>query len=233
MDLKPKLCKDLLKVKVIVINMIGEKLLRFQDNQKYCFFDMETCNLNLSKENYVWQVGWLIANKSEIFETHNYFLNWGDKLKVSKQAALITRFDPDIVKREGKDPKEIYIKFRNVLDNKTMKYVGHHGLSFDSMIEKIWCEAIGEKHDWEYLDRFYDSSLIAKAIKKNIKPDLNNFLAWQFKMTTVIERGLRTNLAFLAKENGIDSHEVDFHDALYDIKVMRQLFFRQIWQIEI
>ena len=213
--------------------MIGNNLLRYRDSQKYALFDFETFNLNLVNENPIWQISWIIATKNDVLETHNYFMYWGDKYKISKGAAAITHYDEDAVKAQAKDKKEIYLKFRQVLDDKDIILVAHNGLGFDSLIEKFWCLEVGEKHNWDYLDRYYDTSLIEKAIKKGFKPDLNNFLAWQYKMNSFIEKGLKTNLALLAREYMIKADEVDFHDALYDIRVMMQIFFKQIWKIEI
>ena len=213
---------------------VGENLLRYKKNQKYVAFDVEFCNLNLLVTNFPWQLGYQVFTQKEILEDQNIYVNWGDKFKISRDAARITHYDEDVVKKEGKDPKETYLKFRNILDNKSILIVGHNILSFDSILEKFWCEEVGEKHDWDYLTRLYDTSLLAKAIKKGIKPDINNLLAFQYKLSNFVERGLKTNLALLAREYGINNDEnAGFHSANFDVDVTRQVFLKEIWQIEV
>lgn len=212
---------------------LGESLLRYKKDQIYIGADLETCNLNLMTTNYPWQCSWILFTQKEILETHNYYINWGDKFKISKGAAIITHFDEDLVKKEGKDPHEIYLLFRKYLYNKDIIPVFHNGLCFDTLIENFWCNEVGENHNWDYLNRLYDTMQIAKAIKKSIKPDLNNFLAFQYKMANFIEKGLKSNLSLLVKEYGINNETDNYHDALFDIKMMREIFLKQIWMIEV
>lgn len=213
---------------------VGENLLRYKKDQVYCGYDDETANLNLLHINLPFQVSWILFTQKEVLETHNYYLNWGGKLKMSKDAARITRYDEDLVKREGKDPKEIYLKFRSVQDNKDILLVAHSGLAFDNQVNKIWCEAVGEINRWDYLQRYYDTSLNAKAIKENIKFDANNKLAWYFKLNSLVKKGLKTNLALLAREYGINQDENSgYHDSAFDINIMKQVFLKQLWELEI
>lgn len=213
--------------------MIDSSLLRFNDTQIYAGIDIESCNLNLILSNYPWQFSYVLFNKKEILDSKNYYINWGDKFKISKDAARITNYDSEVIKKEGKEPKEVYSEFRKILDNKDYKYVIHNGLGFDTLIEKFWCYEVGEQHNWDYLNRLYDTSVLAKAITKGFKPDLNNFLAWQYKVYSYREKGLKSNLNFLSKKYNINVNEVDLHNADIDIMVMMPIFLKQVWEIEI
>ena len=67
-----------------------DSLLRFQRNQKYIFFDFETCNLNLgSIDNKPWQLGFIVVDSGKIVEKHDFWLYWED-LKMSSTAAKMT-----------------------------------------------------------------------------------------------------------------------------------------------
>lgn len=213
--------------------MIGANLLRYNKEQLYVIFDKETCHLNLAIDNLPWQSAWLVANQYEILESHNYYINWGDKLKVSADAARATSFDPYLVKKEGKDPKEVYQKFSKYIRDPKYIIVGHNLLNFDVYVEKIWAEEIGESHDFEYINRLIDTNAVAKAIKKGIKPDKENFLAWQYKMIGLVERGLKTSLGYLSKEYQLEIDESRLHKADYDIIKNWEIFRKQLWEIEL
>lgn len=213
--------------------MIGSQLLRYQKNQKYLVFDKETCHLNLAVDNYPWQCAWLVATQSQILERHNHYLNWGDRLRVSDGAARATGFDPSMIARHGEDPKAIYQKFKSYLNNPEYIIVGHNLLNFDIYVEKLWAYEVGEKHDWKYLDRLVDTNAVAKAIKKNVKPDMDNFLAWQFRMIGYVEKGLKTNIGLLTKEYKLEIDESRLHKADYDIEKNMEIWNQQMREIEI
>lgn len=213
--------------------MIGKDLLRYNKNQKYLTLDFESCMLNLAIDNWPWQCAFQISTQNEILEQHNHYLQWGDKLRVSDGAARATGFDPSIIARHGEDPKTIYKKLKSYLNNPEYIIVGHNLLNFDIYIENQWAREVGEKHDWNYLDRLVDTNAIAKAIKKGVKPDMENFLAWQFKMIGHVEKGLKTNLGLLMKEYKIEVDEKRLHQADYDTGRNFELFKKQIWEIEI
>lgn len=213
--------------------MIGSQLLRYNKNQKFICFDAETCHLNLGVDNHPWQWAWCVATQSEILESHSHYLQWGDKLRVSDGAARATGFDPSMIERYGEDPKAIYKKFKSYLDNPEYVIIGHNLLNFDIYIENYWAAEVGEKHNWSYLDRLIDTNAIAKAIKKGIKPDIDNFLAWQFKVIGFYEKGLKTNLGLLMKEYKIEVDETKLHNAEFDVAYNFELFKKQMWEIEI
>lgn len=213
--------------------MIGKDLLRYNKKQKFLTGDFETAHLNLAIDNYPWQCAFQICTQSEILEKHNHYLQWGDKLRVSDGAARATGFDPSIITKHGEDPKTIYKKFKSYLDNPEYIIVGHNLLNFDIYIENYWAKEVGEPHNWEYLNRLVDTNAIAKAIKKGVKPDMENFLAWQFRMIGHVEKGLKTNLGLLMKEYKIEVDETKLHNAQFDVSYNFELFKKQIWEIEI
>lgn len=69
---------------------MSKELLRFKKNQKYVFFDFETCGLNLgSTRNKPWQLAFIVIENNKIIEECDYWLKWKD-LKVSEGAAKVT-----------------------------------------------------------------------------------------------------------------------------------------------
>lgn len=211
---------------------LGQSLLRYNKEQKYVIPDFETLNLNLAVGNLPWQVSWMIATKDEIFARYNFYLNWG-KITISKDAARITGYDAGKIERDGRDPREIYQLFKEDIRDPQYKIVGHNLLNFDIFIEKLWCRAIGEDHDWGYKTRVYDTNAFAKALKKGIKLDNDNLYAWQFRILDIVEKGLKTNLQLLSKEYKIEIDPSRLHQSDYDTELTYEIFKKQIWQLDI
>lgn len=211
-----------------------EGLLRFKTNQKYLFFDYETCHLNLtSKENKPWQLAFLLTQGNEVLEKADYWLKWKD-LKVSEGAARVTGWTKAKYDKKAGDPKEALEHFEKHLYDEDVIPVGHNILGFDVYIHNIHRKLLGKKTDYSYINRCLDTACIAKAIKKEIKPSAKeNRLAWQYRLTNLIERKLKVNLTQCCKDYDLKFDPKKLHDALYDIKMNAEVFNKMIWNIEV
>ena len=146
-----------------------EDLLRFKRNQKYVFFDFETCNLNLgSLDNKPWQLGFIIINNGEIVEKHDFWLHWDD-LKMSPTAAKMTGWTESKYKKLAVDPKDPLDLFEKYLYDESYINVGHNILGFDVYIHGTYRRCLGMNPDYSYIDRSIDTVCLAKAIKNDIK----------------------------------------------------------------
>ena len=90
------------------------------------------------------------------------------------------------------------------------------------------------KSDFSYTNQLVDTLCLAKALKKRIKLNKDDdFLAWQYRLNHLIERGLACNLKQCCKDFDVPFDEKKLHDALYDIEVNFEVFKKMIWEIEI
>ncbi len=211
--------------------MIGSNLLRYNKTRKYLLWDTETCSLNLAYA-LPWQISYCLFTLDEIIETRNFYI-WWDNLPISDGAAKITRFNPEEYKRAALEPKVVLDSFEAYLYDPEIYGVAHNQLNYDSMIHALWRRKMGLKEDFSYLDRAYDTVALSKAYKKGIKPDTSNLLAFQFKMMSLVEKGLKTNLAAMGKEFEIPFDSAKLHDASEDIKLNISVFRQLIWKLEI
>ena len=213
-----------------------EKLLRFRKDQKYLIFDYETCNLNLvAGDNKPWQLAFVVAQGDKILDKQDYWLKW-DNLNVSPDAARITGFSKAKYNKRATDPKKALDHFETYLYDKEYIKVGHNLLGFDVYMHNIHRKLINPnaKLDHSYTFKLIDTLCLAKAIKKQIKLNKgDNFLAWQYRLSNLIERGLKCNLKQCCKDYEVDFDPTRLHDALYDINVNYQVFKRMIWDIEV
>ena len=213
-----------------------EKLLRFRKKQKYLIFDYETCNLNLiAGDNKPWQLAFMAVEGNRVIEQQDYWLKW-DNLNVSPEAAKITGFSKSKYKKKASDPKEALGHFERYLYDDEFVKVGHNLLGFDVYMHNLHRKMINPnaKTDHSYTFKLVDTLCLAKALKKQIKLNKgDNFLAWQYRLSNLIERGLRCNLKQCCKDYDIDFDSSKLHDALYDINVNYEVFKKMIWDIEI
>lgn len=214
--------------------MLEKKLLRFDFDQDYLFFDAETENLNLVKDNRPWQLAYLVCRGTKVLDKFDRYIRW-DNINVSKEAAKITGFNKKKYLDLAEDPKKVLKDFDEyILDNKY--YVcGHNILGFDVYMYKTIRKELGLPTNYSFIDRCIDTNCLAKAIKCEVKyeRDQIDFISWQYKFTEFHKRGLKTNLQQLCKEYSIDFDPSKLHDALYDIEKNFEVFHKQLWEIEI
>ena len=215
---------------------IGSDLLRYNDEQLYMVPDTETCHLNLARDNWIWQFAWVIATNKRIISRHNYYVNWGFPLPVSKGAAMVTGFDQRVIDSQGESPEFVYECVNQYLRDPKYLKVSHNWLGFDSMVERFMAIQLGIKHDYGYLEQVIDTNCVARAIKKGIKPEKSSpreFKKWQMKLVSVHEKGLKTSLGFLLDEYKIEVDKRQLHRADYDVAKNWELWCKQMWEIEI
>lgn len=209
---------------------IGNDLLRFQRQQKYLIYDKETESLNKAFAR-PYQISFIIFTLDEILEEHDHYLFWKD-LNVSKGAAIKTRFDKKKYLEKAEDPQKILDKFNTYRSIPNIKILGHNILGYDEMIYQVWRQELGMKRDYSYTKRCIDTGALAKAYQKNLKPNMEKFLAWQYRMLSMRE-GVKWSLSFMAKELKISYDENRLHEALYDIQLNIEVFKKLINVFEI
>lgn len=208
-----------------------EELLRFQKNQKYLIIDTETEGLNLVNSR-PWQCAWITTHGRNIIEKNDRFIKW-DNLNVSEGAAKITGFSESEYERRAEDPLKVWNDLSKYLFDPEYIIIGQNILGFDVYMLNVWLKGMNKNSDYSYLPRVIDTKSLSTAIFKNILPDKNNFLSWQYKLLNHKEKGLKTSQASMLKHYNIPHDPKKLHDALYDIEMTFQIFLKQIYDIEV
>lgn len=213
--------------------MIGSHLLRYSDTQKYLLTDKETFNLNLLTDNPPWQSSWILANKNEIIDSQDNFIDWNGRFVISKDARRITGYSEEKIKMVGQDPLEVWNKFEPVLLDDSVFLCGHNILNFDLYPINQWCRYIGKPQVKIDIRRILDTNSLAKMMKLGVKPDRENLIRQQYRMSSFHAKGIRTSLGSLAKEFGIEVDETKLHDAIYDLTINYKVLQKLLWAVEI
>ena len=191
--------------------------IRFDNKSTFVFIDCETLNLCLnSVNNLPWQVSMIKSVAGKKTDERDFHVKWNTDLKISKDAARITRFDPKKLEKIGKKPEEVLPEVVDWLDNADY-IVGHNILGFDI-----------------YLIRGIDTLSICRGINNDVKPkDKESFLAFQFRMLNIRKKGQRNSLEAVGKSYSIDHDYSKLHDAIVDLELNLKVCNKLKYEIEI
>ena len=195
------------------------ELVKFDSDTVYTFIDCETLNLCLNGfHNLPWQIAMIKVKDYKKVDQKNFYIKWDTDLKISEDAARITRFNPSVLNREGKSPESVFPKIDEWL--KDCDYiVGHNLLGFDIYILKILYDKLNS--DYSFMaEKMVDTLSIARGYKFGV--DYNpkdSFLEYQYKMIHKRKKGVKTSLSALGKEFNIEHDYSRLHDALVDLEL--------------
>jgi DNA polymerase III alpha subunit (gram-positive type) len=210
-----------------------ENLLRFCNDKVFTFIDFETCNLCLSfNNNRPWQVAMLKVKGSSVIDRKNFYVKWSDDIKISSEAAKITRFSQKTMDEKGLSPDNVFPTMRDWLENCDY-IIGHNLLCFDIYFIKDWYGLMG--FDYRHLvKKVIDTLSLAKGIKFDMpyRPP-ESLIEYQYRMSSQIRKGIKTNLESLGHFFDI-SHDYDnLHNAIVDLELNLKVWDKMKWKIEI
>ena len=198
---------------------MSNDLVKFDSDTVYTFIDCETLNLCLNGfHNLPWQIAMIKVKDYKKIGEKNFYIKWDTDLKISEDAARITRFNPSVLNREGKSPEEVYPTIDKWL--KECDYiVGHNLLGFDIYILKILYDKLDS--DYKFMaEKMIDTLSIARGYKFGVEYDpRESFMEYQYKMIHRRQKGVKTSLSALGKEFNIDHDYDKLHDALVDLEL--------------
>lgn len=211
--------------------MIGNHLLRFKKDQIYLAKDWETESLNLCYSR-PWQLSYIVFNLNEILEKKTSYI-WYEDLKVSKDAARITRFNYDEYKKNAISPDLILADLDKYIYDSNIITMSHNLFHFDAEIHQVARKSIGLKSDYSYLGRAIDTWALSKFYNDAIKPDLQNFTESQYKILSKKSKRGSGTISTMAKTFDIQIDESKIHDAGYDTIILMHIFKKLIFCVEI
>ena len=207
-------------------------------NQKYICWDSETCGLNLVSVK-PWQIAWILATGKEITNRFNRFLFWPD-LEISEGAARVTGFDIDYYESTGKrnqtyrvrgkvvntlNPAVVWEEFSKYLYDSERIVIGQNVIGYDQFVAASLQRYLGEKPDYSYLPRLYDTQVLGKAYKEGLeKPTSGDFLAWEYKIKHDKTLKAKSSQLYQLKNLGIPFDESKLHDGLFDVECTFKIF---------
>lgn len=201
-----------------------DNTLAYDKTSRFCFFDLETFNLNLSyRFNRPWQAGLISRIADRDVEVHDLWIKWPDsKLKIGAGAAAVTNYDENVFQSKAITNKEAWpIIYRNLEEADFL--IAHNGLNFDIFLIAEWYKENGK--DYRHLiPKCIDTKCLSVAYKLGLKKPQNiSLFEWQLQFMYFRQKGLKTRLEIMGKEFGIDTVG-PLHDAINDLRLNISVF---------
>ena len=208
-------------------------LLRFDKEKELVFIDCETFNLCLhSCHNLPWQIAMIKVKGGRILDSKDFYIKWDTHLKISKEAAQITKFSQSKLDKVGLTPEEVFPTMEDWLDNSDY-VLGHNVLGFDIYLIKGYYDYMGKNY-MPLVDKVIDTNCLARGLAHDIKYNpKENFMEYQYRMANLIKKGVRTNLKALGKFYDIDHDYENLHNALVDLELNIKVWDKLKVQFEI
>jgi len=213
---------------------IGANLLRYNKAQKYLIWDIESEGLNHLYSR-GWQLSFIVCTLDEVLESHDYFI-WYDDLRMSRDAARITRFNFDEYKAKARPKEEVLEIFDKYLWDESLIPSGHNVIAFDSMIYNVLRRSCGKQPTYDFNVRMIDTLALSRAYKLGIKPDISSpeaFLSFQMRMLNAYNKKMKTSLSAMAKEFNIQFESNELHRADVDILLNKAILKELVWKAEV
>ena len=192
-------------------------------NQKYLIIDAETDGLRLTDVK-SWQIAWSLAEGNRITETHNEYIDYPD-LEISDFIAKLTGFTWGEYNKKKKPATEVWSKLKKELYNPERIIIGQNIIGFDCFCIASLQKYLGEKPDYSYMPRIFDTSPIGKAYKEGLQlPTSGDLLSWQYKIKHDKSLKAKSSQLFQLKNLGIEFDESFLHKAEYDIEMTFKIF---------
>ena len=208
-----------------------QDLLRFNFNQNYIIIDTETEGLNLISSR-PWQISWITAKGKKIISKNNRFLKWVD-LSMSTGAARVTNFDFALYEKRAEDPKLVLNDLWKIISDPSYIVVGQNFLGYDIYILNVLRKILGYKTDYSYVSRILDTRSIAMAIGLGYSDLKVGDILTQYRLLNNRDKKIKASQSALLKQYEIEHDSSKLHDALYDIEMTFQIFWKQIQHITI
>ena len=173
---------------------MDEHLLRFDKEKELVFIDCETFNLCLhSCHNLPWQIAMIKVKGGRIIDSKDFYIKWDTHLKISKEAAIITKFSQSKLDKVGVPPEEIFPTVEDWLDNSD-HILGHNLLGFDIYLIKSFYDYMGKDYS-PLVNKVIDTLSLGRGLAHEVKynPD-DCFMEYQYRMIHKLKRGVRTTL---------------------------------------
>ena len=209
-----------------------ESLLRFNFRQKYLTLDTETNSLALNG-TVPWQAGYILAEGKQIKKEIERKIYWPD-YEISDQVAMLNHFDRQTYNDEARDPEKVLDELEAYLYDSNYLIITMNGLGYDCFIINNWRKKLGRKTDYSWMDRHIDILATFRAIMAGAKtPPKDDLLAWQYTFLNNRDKKVKASLSAQLKHFSIPFDDSLRHEALEDVRLTFQVFWKHLYELEL
>lgn len=210
----------------------GHDLLRYNlKDKKILVSDLESNGLHL-KYTLPFNISLCVYQNGNILENHDLYIKWPE-YKIRDDLAIKVHYNKEKIDIYGKQPNQVFEFVKEYLNNPEYLVIGSNWLNYDCMVIKNAAKSVGVDISYDYLRRVYDCNSLFKGYKLNRKPNYDDFLAWQWGLNSIVQKGLKSSVKTCCAEFGIDYSELDSHSGAYDVSRSYLIFMELIKKMEI
>jgi|TARA_R110000751_G_scaffold48194_7_gene107538 DNA polymerase III epsilon subunit-like protein len=208
-------------------------LLRFDKDKTFVFIDFETENLCLNfRQNMPWQMAMIKVRGDSKFDERDIMIKWDRELRVSPEAARITRFSDEKYKSLRKPHEKVFPLMEKWLEEADY-IVGHNILGFDIYLILEFYKKMG-KNGAHLVDKMIDTFCLSKAYKLGSqKPSEASLIEFQYRCLDIRKKRLGCSLQAIARNFDIEHNYDKLHDALVDLDLNLKVWNKLKWQLEV
>ena len=199
--------------------------------KKILFFDLESNSLNLFFAR-PFDISFVIYHGYQKVEEKQFYVKWPG-YKINEELAKKVHYNKEVIDKVGLAPKRAMEIVNEYINGKYDIISGNNLLNYDSMVLYNSCKEVGTNLGYQWLRKIYDCNSIFKGMKRNLKPDFDNFLSWQLSQNNFVQRGLKSNVAYICNEFGIQYNSEELHGSIADSRLSAQIFFELIKKVEL
>ena len=182
--------------------MISGDLLKYNlETKKFIFWDLESNGLHLHYTR-PFEISYLLYQGNRFQKEKQIFLKY-PVYKIRPEIAKHTHYDKNKIDEIGIAPKSGLQDVLSYLLDPEYHIVFSNGLNYDCMVFHNSCKELGLECGYSWLPRCYDINALFKGMKLGRKVDNDNLLAYQLSCNNVVQKGLKSNLQYMAKEFNI------------------------------
>lgn len=197
--------------------------------KSYIVWDLETSGLDLHA-NHITEIGAIVVVDGEIKEQKNWILD--NKITLSDEIQKLTGITYDLIKAEGRDPKECLSEFAPMFKECDYVNITHNGLRFDIPFFASFMSRILMLNEQRYEDIVakleagsVDTAVMAKARKLGRKRRWNEtFSEYGKRVMQEMAKGVKYNVGITCDELNIDRSVVTQHRALGDCMLTNEIY---------
>jgi len=162
----------------------------------------------------------------------DFYIKWDTPFKISDDAKRITRYDDKFVRKNGREPKDVFPTIKKWLDGADY-IVGHNIIGFDIYLIKEMYKMFGEDYK-PLIPKLIDTNCIARGVKMEIpyKPE-EDFTEYQYRIVNTRRKGIRSSLTLLGKEFNIEHDYDKLHNAIVDLELNLKVWNKLKYALEL
>lgn len=194
-------------------------------------WDLETSGFTENPDARILEIGAIIVDihTEEKVSEHQWVLNHG--IEIPQVIQDLTGITPEIIEKEGQDPKTGLTQFLSILNtviNDGGLHVTHNGFRFDIPFLMKQMRHLDIPIEREWVDKLkgtgVDTAALYKGKKLGITPgDFENFAAFADHVLNIRRYGLKFSVSTACDDLGISREGIALHRALADVYLTNEI----------